>query len=99
LSAEYVRNPAVREFLVLDGLPSASGLFTAAEFKASEPERIGGRDVVRIGHDGAGEGSYYVVCATGAVLYVEEYTYTEFHVSDSPQGFVRSGWLQRSAGR
>ncbi|WP_330348708.1 SUKH-4 family immunity protein [Streptomyces sp. NBC_00582] len=90
MSFERVRQAAAREFLVTGGLPSsASGLFTAAESEGSEPERIGGRDVVRIGNDGEGDGGYFVDCATGAVLYVAAYAFTEFHVSESPQSFVR----------
>ncbi|MFF4588043.1 SUKH-4 family immunity protein [Streptomyces sp. NPDC001388] len=90
MSLEHVRKAIAREFLVSGGLlSSASALFTAAESEVSEPERIGGRDVVRIGDDGEGDGRYFVDCATGAVLYVEAYASTEFHVSDSPQSFVR----------
>ncbi|MFI1357467.1 SUKH-4 family immunity protein [Streptomyces sp. NPDC020898] len=90
-SASYVgrvQDRAAREFLTATGLPVASVLFTADE--ADGPD-LGGavdREVVRIGYDVEGEGSYYVDAETGAVLYVEAYASTEFHVSASPQGFA-----------
>jgi hypothetical protein len=88
---ERVEDRAAREFLTTVGLPASVILFTADETEAGGPEGGGAadREAIRIGYGVEGEGSYYVDCATGAVLYIEEHAYSEFHVSDSPQSFAR----------
>ena len=90
LYVERVRDRAAREFLTTVGLPSASLLFTADEAAARGREQghPADREVVRLGYDVEGEGSYYVDCATSAVLYVEAHAFTAFHVSGSPRTFA-----------
>lgn len=90
LYVERVRDRAAREFLTTVGLPSASLLFTADEAAARGREQghPADREVVRLGYDMEGEGAYFVECATGAVLYVEAYAFTAFHVSNSPRTFA-----------
>lgn len=83
-----VQDRAAREFLTTVGLPVASVLFTADEASGPDLDGAMDREAVRIGYDVEGEGSYYVECGTGAVLHVEEYTFTEFHVSASVQSFA-----------
>ncbi|RBQ20031.1 hypothetical protein DP939_09370 [Spongiactinospora rosea] len=82
---EPVQDDVARAFLVKVGLPARSGIFAATE--AERGDVVGGRNVLRLGYGTEGEGFYYVDCHDGAVLYVEEYESTEYHVNASPRHF------------
>ncbi|MFI0417202.1 SUKH-4 family immunity protein [Spongiactinospora sp. 9N601] len=83
---EPVQDDVARAFLVKVGLPARSGIFAATETERGYV--VGGRNVLRLGYGTESEGSYYLDCHDGSVLYVEEYESTEYHVNASPQHFT-----------
>lgn len=69
-SVAPVRHAAAREHLSAVGLPEEHVLFAAVEDDAPVVERLGGRDLLRVGSGGDGDDLYGVDCRTGEVLHV-----------------------------